>query len=562
MRPRGVQDNLLPRLVVDVVGAHPGSLRSDPPEGDEYDDEQDVEQHRDTDPHEMIPRNVEVVGYDGRGKGRVAAVQTGHVRRADASIGADLVDAGAAVGARVCVALIHIGLATITRETLALADWAVVALLAHAPVVARIRAAIPAKLATFAAEARPDALADVITAFRHDFATAAVETGRRSTRVCVDFAGQAGESAMTLTLVVVAAHVLAGAAVLARLRAADTWRHQDSRRIAAELDVGESLEHCHAVSAAHVQRHGYSGDPDIVHAADETALHILEADDRWMLPYFGAQIQVVRLQIQDVVDTRRGTVSNVFSIYGQPSTVALSFQLDLVPLSIAHVHTAHSDQSFAAAQIEFVLHHAVNDLQNVVVHLAGRVHEVAGRLHRPDSQGQAETILDRLPYQRLVDLVARITLAAERYRVSRNVTRLVMAFGNIYITGLTGISLGALARVSLNGRIWHADFKQRTGIPGALIDHHFAVIAGISVLAITFDLVFVSRRHEAHHVSGHWGDLRRIESDLTLTVTIETVTFIALEPDNLFDNQFCRLLQLLHMLVQCLAYALRCVEAR
>lgn len=291
VRPRGIQDDLFPRLVVDVVGARSSPLHSDPPKSDEHDDEQYIEQHRDADPHEMLPRDVKVAGYDGRGEGRIAAVQTGHVRRTDAPIRADLIDAGAAVRARIRVALVDVGLATFTDETLTFADRTVVTLLAHAAVDARIRIAISAVLAAFAAEIRPNALADVIAILRHDLTTAAVEAGRRGAWIRVDFAGETGESIVTLTLVAVAAHVFAGTAVLTGLRAADARWHQNGRCVAAELDLSlETLEDRDAAGATHVQRHGHPGDPDVVHAAEETALHVLKTDDRRMLSYLGAQI--------------------------------------------------------------------------------------------------------------------------------------------------------------------------------------------------------------------------------------------------------------------------------
>lgn len=77
---------------------------------------------------------------------------------------------------------------------------------------------------------------------------------------------------------------------------------------------------------------------------------------------------------------------DMLAVHGQPCAVALPLQLDFVPLTIAHVHAAHSDQSFAATQIEFVLHHAIHYLQDIVIHFASCVHEVAGRLQRSDPQ--------------------------------------------------------------------------------------------------------------------------------------------------------------------------------
>ncbi|KAL0125027.1 hypothetical protein PUN28_004853 [Cardiocondyla obscurior] len=116
-------------------------------------------------------------------------------------------------------------LLTITREALALAYRTIVALLAYSSVVARIRAAVPAELAPFAAEIWSDTLTDVITTFRKNFATPAVKTGRGSTRIRIDFASQTGKPTVTLALVAVAARVLASAAVLTRLRAANTRRY-------------------------------------------------------------------------------------------------------------------------------------------------------------------------------------------------------------------------------------------------------------------------------------------------------------------------------------------------
>lgn len=165
----------------------------------------------------MLPRDVEVAGYDGRGESRIAAVQTSHVWRTDAPIRADLIEAGAAVRARVRVALVDVGLAMFTGETLTFTDRTVVTFLAHATVVTWIRIAISAVLAAFAAEIQPDAFAKVVTIFRQDLTTAAIEAGRRGAWIRVDFAGETGESTVTLTLVAIAAHVFAGTTVLTRL---------------------------------------------------------------------------------------------------------------------------------------------------------------------------------------------------------------------------------------------------------------------------------------------------------------------------------------------------------
>lgn len=102
---------------------------------------------------------------------------------------------------------------------------------------------------------------------------------------------------MTLTLVAVASRVFAGTTVLTRLRAADTWRHQDGCRVAAEFHVGEAFEDRHAARTAHVKRYGHSCDSHVVHATEEAALHVLETDDRRVLLDFRAQVEIVRLQI-------------------------------------------------------------------------------------------------------------------------------------------------------------------------------------------------------------------------------------------------------------------------
>lgn len=165
----------------------------------------------------MLPRDVKVVGYDGRGESRIAAIQTSHIRRTYAPIRADLIDACTTVCARVRVALVDIGLATLTGETLTFADRTVVTLLAHATVDAWIWIAISAIFAAFAAEIWSNALADVIAILRHDFTTAAVEAGRRGTWIRVDFTGETSKPIVTLALVAVTAHILAGTAVLTGL---------------------------------------------------------------------------------------------------------------------------------------------------------------------------------------------------------------------------------------------------------------------------------------------------------------------------------------------------------
>jgi len=239
----------------------------------------------------MLPRDVKVAGYDRRGESRIATVQTGHIRRTDAPIRADLIDAGAAVRARVCIAFVDVGFATFTGETLTFADRTVVTFLAHTTVDAWIRITVSAVLAAFAAEIRTNALADVIAILRHDLATTAVKTRRRGTWIRVDLAGETGKPIVTLALVAVTTHVLASTAILTGLRSTNTRWHQNGRRIAAEFNLSfEALEYRDAAGAAHVQRHGHSGNSDIVHATHETALHILKTDDGWMLSYLGAQI--------------------------------------------------------------------------------------------------------------------------------------------------------------------------------------------------------------------------------------------------------------------------------
>lgn len=185
---RGIQHDLFPGLVVDVVRPCSRAFHPDTTEGEEYDDQEYIQYDRDANPHQLLPGYVEMAGYNWRGVRRVSAVQPSHVGRTDASVGAYLVHAGTTVGARVGIALVYVRFATVAHESLAFAYRPVVALLAHSAVDTRIRTAISTEFAAFSAKARPDALADVIATLWHNLATAAVKTWRRGAGIGVDLA--------------------------------------------------------------------------------------------------------------------------------------------------------------------------------------------------------------------------------------------------------------------------------------------------------------------------------------------------------------------------------------
>lgn len=74
VRPRRVQHDLFPRLVVDIVRSGSRPFHPDPTEGEEYNDQKHVQHDSDTNPHQLLPRDVEMARYDRGGVRRVAAI--------------------------------------------------------------------------------------------------------------------------------------------------------------------------------------------------------------------------------------------------------------------------------------------------------------------------------------------------------------------------------------------------------------------------------------------------------------------------------------------------------
>lgn len=133
--------------------------------------------------------------------------------------------------------------------------------------------------------------------------------------------------------------------------------------ITVELNVGEAFECGERGGAAHVQRQRDAVNAHVIHAADKAALHILEAKDGRVLAHFGAQVQVVRLQIKHVVGARRRAVRHVLAVQRETGGVAVAHQVHLVPLAVAHHSAAHAHQTLAAAQVEAELHHSIHKLE-------------------------------------------------------------------------------------------------------------------------------------------------------------------------------------------------------
>lgn len=129
-----------------------------------------------------------------------------------------------------------------------------------------------------------------------------------------------------------------------------------------ELNVGEAFEGGERGGAAHVQRQRHTVDAHVVHAADEAALHVLEAEDGRVLAHLGAQVQVVGLQIEHVVGAWRRAVRHVLAVERETRRVAVAHQVHLVPLAVAHHGAAHAHQTLAAAQVKAELHHSVHKL--------------------------------------------------------------------------------------------------------------------------------------------------------------------------------------------------------
>ena len=137
---------ILDILVIDV-SPPPLALRVTSPAHHEQNHQQKDHKYPDSDSHELLPSDVVNGGSDGTVVDEVATVWPRGVLGADAAERADLVEASSSVLARRRLAFVDVVLAELAEERAALAQGAVVALLAHAAVFARVGSAIVAVFA-------------------------------------------------------------------------------------------------------------------------------------------------------------------------------------------------------------------------------------------------------------------------------------------------------------------------------------------------------------------------------------------------------------------------------